>query len=156
MALKKKCKERDDEDSYLLDKNRRHIVVEQYVAQDIKIRNLVIIPLEFNLEMSLLPQGISSPPLEFGYYTPWNYNLEMSLLYLGDKFNPLELVPVAKNPMNFRIPKLYRLRNSRPHTYPAAALRVSVCFKERCEPVTEGAPSTERTTFTASEIHSFI
>ncbi|KAJ8965691.1 hypothetical protein NQ317_008787 [Molorchus minor] len=53
-------------------------------------------------------------------------------------------VLVAKNPMNFRIPKLYRLGNSRPHTYPAAPLRVSVCFKERCEPVTEGALSTER------------
>ncbi|KAJ8964668.1 hypothetical protein NQ317_009316 [Molorchus minor] len=68
---------------------------------------------------------------------------------LRDKFNPLELA--------FKISLLIdRSRNSRPHTYPATALRVCVCFKERCEPVTEGAPSTERTKDTASEIHSFI
>ncbi|KAJ8975499.1 hypothetical protein NQ317_017006 [Molorchus minor] len=31
-------------------------------------------------------------------------------------------------------------RNSRPHTYPAAALRVCVCFKERCENGYRGRP----------------
>ncbi|KAJ8974026.1 hypothetical protein NQ317_016580 [Molorchus minor] len=68
-----------------------------------------------------------------GYYTPWNYNLEMSLL--GISLTPWN--------QHFEISLLIEWsRNSRPHTYPAAALRVSMCFKERCEPVTEGAPKT--------------
>ncbi|KAJ8976623.1 hypothetical protein NQ317_009715 [Molorchus minor] len=63
--------------------------------------------------------------------------------------------------MNFRIPKLYGLSeaNSWQHTYPAAACVVCVYLcvsKKDARTATEGAPSTDRTTFTTSEIHSFI